>query len=111
MTCAACGKLLSDPVFELEAVLHVVGAEQVVDDLHLGNVVGAADVEVLHVVPAEELAGGTFPDAAQHGPEFVDRHHVREGQKSLFVILSCHDRSPLFFSDGSGSDKMISLLF
>ena len=51
-----------DPVFELEAVLHVVRAEQVVDDLHLGDVVGAADVEVLHVVPAEELAGSTFPE-------------------------------------------------
>lgn len=86
--------MLSDPVFELKAELHIVRVEQVVDDLHLGDVVGAADVEVLHVVPAEELAGGTFPDAAQHGPEFIDRHQVREGQKSFFVILSCHDHSP-----------------
>ena len=91
-----CGKFLPDPVLEFEAVLHVVRAEQVVDDLQLGDIIGAADVEVLHVVSAEELAGGTFPDAAQHGPEFIDRHHVREGQKSSFVILSCHDCSPSF---------------
>jgi hypothetical protein len=39
-------------MLELETVLHVMRTEKVVDDLYLGDVVGAADVEVLHLIPA-----------------------------------------------------------
>ena len=73
--------------------MQVVGAEHEVDDLCLGDVVGVADDVVLHQVFAQELPGIGIADA-KHGAEFCDGHHIRVEAESLFVILSCHDRSP-----------------
>lgn len=52
--------MLLDPMLQLQFVLHVMRAEEVVDDLLLGDVVGGIDVEVLDEVGAEELADGAL---------------------------------------------------
>ena len=73
--------------------MQVVGAQHEVDDFCLGDAVGVADYVMLHQVFAQELPGVGIADA-EHGAEFCDGYHIRVEAEALFVILSCHDRSP-----------------
>ena len=98
--------VLPNPVLELHAVFHVVLAQQVVDDLHLGDVIGTADEEALDVSLLEQLPGCAVGNAAQHGAELVDGDHIGKVAESLFVISSCHDHSPII--DLSMADDLAS---
>ena len=73
--------------------MQVVGAQHEVDDFCLGDVVGVADDVVLHQVFAKQLSGVCIADA-EHSAEFCNGYHIRVQTEALFVILSCHDRSP-----------------
>ena len=81
---------LVDPVPELEAVFLVVVAEQIVDDLFFGNVVGGSDIEGLDVTGAQQLPGSALSNAAHHGAKVVQCHHIRIKPKASFVFMSCH---------------------
>ena len=87
------GQQLFDVAAEAVQDLQVVGAQHEVDDFCLGDVVGVADYVVLHQVFAKQLPGIGIADA-EHGAELCDGYHIRIEAKALFVILSCHDRSP-----------------
>ena len=53
-------------MLELETVLHIVGAEQVVDDLHLGDpTMHEADLTKLEVLAAERMGERTEKSALQ----------------------------------------------
>lgn len=73
--------------------MQVVGAQHEVDDFGFGDVVGVADDVVLHQVFTHELSCIGIADA-EHGAEFCDGYHIRVKPEALFIILSCHDRSP-----------------
>ena len=87
------GRELFSVAAEAVEDLQVVGAQHEVDDFGLGDVIGVANDVVLHQVFAQELPSIGIADA-EHGAEFCNGYHIRVEAESLFVILSCHDRSP-----------------
>lgn len=75
---------------ELGAVFLVVVAEQIVDDLFLGDVVGGVAIEGLDVTGTPQLPDGAFSNAAQHGAELLQGHNVRVEPEASFIFMSCH---------------------
>ena len=80
-----------DSVLQFEPIFHIMVAEQIVDDVLLGYVIGASNVVMRDDVLAQQFARGAVANASEHSAEFIDRNHVGEGAESFFVVASCHN--------------------
>ena len=78
-------KMPSDAVFQLQPVLLIVIAVQIVDDVLLRDVIGRADVKMRDQVLLHQFPCGAVRDA-DHLTKLTDGHDVRIIAQRFFII-------------------------
>lgn len=84
----------SDAVFQLQPVLLIMIAVQIVDDVLLRDVISRADVKMRDQVLLHQLPCGAVRNA-DHLTKLTDGHDVRVFTKRRFIIF-CHFLPPFF---------------
>lgn len=85
---------MSDTVFQLQPVLFIVIAVQIVDDVLLRDVIGRADVKMRDQVLLHQFPCGAVRNA-DHLTKLTDGHDVRVLTERCFIIF-CHFLPPFF---------------